>query len=900
MINFSQNVPPNGMYQKPSGTLQTHHQEGIKKFFLKDLIKESSLKNENPQKSQNNANNEINRNVQNNEKDSQQNKRNLAFDVIYTWETDETSGLRFINVVNKKDKKKLGFQCIYCRDKQLFKKKSSVLYHLVTFKHSLKTSVVDDLKGCRFESDHRLEFISNLNKEKIIEQTVQPIEKIQEKENDNGELIQKELEFISTLYLLSIEELKELFFFYFQDNPLMPNDNIHKETIIEQFIQKINSESEKYSNLLKKVYDSSNIKQQPFEYLSLDDYLKEFTKEKEKDCILSNSPENKPIVKSRDDEYFEKEESIFHIENGNVPKINEKQYEPISKNENGNSNYIKKDSLQENENMPEKERDNQILEEAKSVKYQNEEAKASNKDLSKGKEEALHSTINQIVDEDNKEYKDKEIHDLLKIINILKYSENVLHKNVLTNAMTEETKKKRKYKKRESKNKDITKPNTDQLSNCTQRDPVNIQSKEMNIQTNSGSKPFEINPDVSRENSHDVNAHILSILLNMKKQTKKRKTDSDNNVSEHGINIRKQCKPDFSQLDLTVLKEIIQKIQTEPTNENEKEQHPKEHMEVIKQTDECEKTQNENIKDVDKNKNEENEKRVNEPIMEEKKNLSADTDHSKDKDQKENEPIFNYEHQTIEIKDNTNITENNEEHDNVKLNANDKRIKPNEPASMQMCDKNKQGNLKKNKKCYKQRNKISKKNIHETENKGTTKIKTPQVIQNPKKKVIKSIKKNLKQRKMNQRPINKNSIKHKKKNTTKQIDKENKNTNKINTEKKNCSLKEKKPIVLSPVQTRRQVYANAINSAEHIKKNATHKKNKGYNKCNEPNHKMAPSKIINKQNKKNKKIVKTNISITNKNKTVTSGLFKENIINFEDPNHNSQTRCCRLSRYIKT
>ncbi|CDO65585.1 conserved Plasmodium protein, unknown function [Plasmodium reichenowi] len=216
---------------------------GITKFFLKDLIKESSLKNEDVTK----------KDIEDKEKKNvQQNEKNQSFNVSYTWETDAISGLRFINVLNKKDKKKLGFQCIYCRDRQLFKKKSSVLYHMVTFNHGLKNSVIDELKINERTSDDRLKFINNFNTEKQI--TIEKENIVEKNVTKDYNLIKLEIEFVSTMNLLTFEELKELFLFFFPEQVISIDENMIKENIIEKFLLNINSLSENYSRIIEKEY----------------------------------------------------------------------------------------------------------------------------------------------------------------------------------------------------------------------------------------------------------------------------------------------------------------------------------------------------------------------------------------------------------------------------------------------------------------------------------------------------------------------------------------------------------------------------------------------------------------------------------------------------------------------
>ncbi|SOV79387.1 conserved Plasmodium protein, unknown function [Plasmodium sp. gorilla clade G3] len=237
---------------------------GITKFFLKDLIKESSLKN----------NDDVTKNeIQDKEKkNAHQNEKNQSFNVSYTWETDTISGLRFINVLNKKDKKKLGFQCIYCRDRQLFKKKSSVLYHMVTFNHGLKNSVIDELKINERSSDDRLNFINNFNSEKQI--TIEKENVVEKNVTKDYNLIKLEIEFVSTMNLLTFDELKELFLFFFPEQVMSIDENIIKENIIEKFLLNINSLSENYSRIIEKEYHVPDYSKD-LNHITLSEYLNE-------------------------------------------------------------------------------------------------------------------------------------------------------------------------------------------------------------------------------------------------------------------------------------------------------------------------------------------------------------------------------------------------------------------------------------------------------------------------------------------------------------------------------------------------------------------------------------------------------------------------------------------------
>ncbi|KJP88756.1 hypothetical protein AK88_01637 [Plasmodium fragile] len=245
---------------RQSATQCVKENNGITKFFLKDLIKESSLKNAavvSGEKAEHER-----RNVQKDDK-------NQPFNVTYTWETDPISGFRFVNVLNKKDKKKLGIQCIYCRDKQLFRFKRSVLCHMVTFDHGLKSSVMEELKLNEKNADERSEFINNFNAEKCAQRRAQSGSEILERRGigeeperkhtkkccNNYELIKLEIEFVATLNLLTCDELESLFCFFFSEKIFSFSECTDKEIIIEQFLQNISSVSMKYSSLIKSAYD---------------------------------------------------------------------------------------------------------------------------------------------------------------------------------------------------------------------------------------------------------------------------------------------------------------------------------------------------------------------------------------------------------------------------------------------------------------------------------------------------------------------------------------------------------------------------------------------------------------------------------------------------------------------
>ncbi|CAA9991099.1 conserved Plasmodium protein, unknown function [Plasmodium knowlesi strain H] len=264
---------------------------GITKFFLKDLIKESSLKN---------AASVSDEKAEHERRNVQKDDKNQPFNVTYTWETDPISGFRFVNVLNKKDKKKLGIQCIYCRDKKLFRFKRSVLYHMVTFDHGLKSSVMEELQLNEKNADERSEFINNFNEEKCAQRRAQsgsenfdrrgigeePERKHARKCCNNYELIKLEIEFVATLNLLTCEELKALFCFFFPEKIFSFSECTNKEIIIEHFLQNISSVSTKYSSLIKSAYDEP-ILNKDTKYVTLQEYLNELkiSREAQNSCI---------------------------------------------------------------------------------------------------------------------------------------------------------------------------------------------------------------------------------------------------------------------------------------------------------------------------------------------------------------------------------------------------------------------------------------------------------------------------------------------------------------------------------------------------------------------------------------------------------------------------------------
>ncbi|SBT49440.1 conserved Plasmodium protein, unknown function [Plasmodium ovale wallikeri] len=226
---------------------------GITKLFLKDLIKGSFQKN---------ADATSDNKTGYNEKKLEKDDKNQSFNVSYTWETDSISGFR---------------------DKQLFKKKSSVLYHMVTFNHGLKASIVEELKLNEGNQDERLNFINNFNVEKCVEKCVEKENIVQKECSYNYDVIKLEIEFISTMNLLTHEELEALHLFFFPENTvnlLSANEHVSKENIIETFLLDISSVSKKYTQRIKAAYDKP-ILSRDTEYITLNDYLRELRDSRE-------------------------------------------------------------------------------------------------------------------------------------------------------------------------------------------------------------------------------------------------------------------------------------------------------------------------------------------------------------------------------------------------------------------------------------------------------------------------------------------------------------------------------------------------------------------------------------------------------------------------------------------
>ncbi|GAW83686.1 hypothetical protein, conserved [Plasmodium gonderi] len=297
-----------GSSHRQNTTQCVKENNGITKIFLKDLIKESSLQNATVVSNKNTENKEIN---------VQKNEKNESFNVTYTWETDSIS--------------------IYCRDKQLFAKKRSVLFHMVTFNHGLKSSIVEELKVCptilsKKSSDERLEFINNFNAEKSTQGGVEngteilagkQIEKESERENEkeccnNYELIKLEIEFVATLNLLTFEELEVLFYFFFPEKMFSFNEYKDKENIIEHFLQSISSVSMKYSSIIKSgmSYNEHTLNKHA-KFTTLKEYLKKLKDSEEEINNSTYDPkiEENPVTSyERSNKNKESEERNIHLD----------------------------------------------------------------------------------------------------------------------------------------------------------------------------------------------------------------------------------------------------------------------------------------------------------------------------------------------------------------------------------------------------------------------------------------------------------------------------------------------------------------------------------------------------------------------------------------------------------
>ncbi|SCM25450.1 conserved Plasmodium protein, unknown function [Plasmodium chabaudi adami] len=477
---------------------QAKENSGITKFFLKDLIKESLLENDDI--SEGNKT----RNTENrfNEHDKHQ-----SFNVSYTWETDAISGLKFINVLNKQDKKKLGFQCIYCRDKQLFKKKSSVLYHMVTFNHGLKSSVVEDLKFNERNSHERLNFINNLNvgkgiesrEEKRIENERKEETEISKNSFNDYKVIKLEIEFVSTLNLLTYEELISLYVYFFPEKLFSINEHVNKESIIEDFLLSINLISKKYSKTIKDAYSQSAITKDA-KYISVNEYLKELKYSLEVDKDLKCEDELANEITNNDMSI--EDQNPEHVVNASK----EDKKEDVEIN---NSN----DSINE---LEKKHEDN----------IQNEANEQTEKIKNKLETEILDSKDRILIN--------------INDYNIFKHNDK-LFINLSEHNKTNDNENDDKNKCLMINSEDNNKPdeNQDKLHR-------NIKLSETISFVNTNNYEQNIRIDEAQKN-------MLSILLNTTKKT--RKYTRINNVNKNSVtNIRKKARINENKINLTSLK----------------------------------------------------------------------------------------------------------------------------------------------------------------------------------------------------------------------------------------------------------------------------------------------------------------------------------------------------------
>ncbi|CAD2114131.1 hypothetical protein YYG_00487 [Plasmodium vinckei petteri] len=486
---------------------QTKENSGITKFFLKDLIKESLLENDDI--SEGNK-------TRNTENKFNEHDKHQSFNVSYTWETDAISGLKFINVLNKQDKKKLGFQCIYCRDKQLFKKKSSVLYHMVTFNHGLKSSVVEDLKFNERNSYERLNFINNLNVSKGIESVGEKRTENERKEEteisknsfNDYKVIKLEIEFVSTLNLLTYEELISLYVYFFPEKLFSINEHVNKESIIEDFLLSINLVSKKYSKTIKDAYSQSAITKDA-KYISVNEYLKELKYSLEVDKDLKCEDELDNEVTNND----------MSIENQNSEHViianKEDKKEDVEIN---NSNDSINDGMNKSQiNELEKKNEDNI---------QNETNEQTEKIKNKLETETLDSKNRILIN--------------INDYNIFKHNDK-LFINLSEHNKTNDNENADKNKCLMINSEDNNKPdeNRDILHKSTKLSEivslVNTNNYEQNIRIDEAQKS------------------MLSILLNTTKKT--RKYTRINNVNKNSVtNIRKKPRINENKINLTSLK----------------------------------------------------------------------------------------------------------------------------------------------------------------------------------------------------------------------------------------------------------------------------------------------------------------------------------------------------------
>ncbi|CXJ24344.1 conserved Plasmodium protein, unknown function [Plasmodium berghei] len=482
---------------------QTKENSGITKFFLKDLIKESLLENDDISE----GNKTKNTKNKFNEHDKHQ-----SFNVSYTWETDAISGLKFVNVLNKQDKKKLGFQCIYCRDKQLFKKKSSVLYHMVTFNHGLKLSIVEDLKFNERNSYERLNFINNLNVEKGIESVGMKIIENERKEEteisknnfNDYKVIKLEIEFVSTLNLLTYEELVSLYLYFFPEKLFSINEHVNKESIIENFLLSINLISKKYSKTIKDAYSQSVITKDA-KYISVNEYLKELKYSLEVDKDLECEDELANEITNND----------VNIENQNSEHVVNANKENKKDVEINNSN----DSINED---PKTDQINELEKEGESI--QNE--------INEQTEKIKNKLETEILDSKNR-----------ILININDY--NIFKHNDKLFINLSEHNKTNDNENGDDRNKCLMINTEENNKPDENRDQLNRSSKLSEIVSFMDTNNYEQNIRID-----ETQKNMLSILLNTTKKTRKYTKVNKNNMT----NMRKKARINENKINLTNLK----------------------------------------------------------------------------------------------------------------------------------------------------------------------------------------------------------------------------------------------------------------------------------------------------------------------------------------------------------
>ncbi|EAA17253.1 hypothetical protein, partial [Plasmodium yoelii yoelii] len=472
---------------------QTKENSGITKFFLKDLIKESLLENDDI--SEGNK-------TKNTEKKFNEHDKHQSFNVSYTWETDAISGLKFINVLNKQDKKKLGFQCIYCRDKQLFKKKSSVLYHMFNERNPYE----------------RLNFINNLNVEKGIESVREKrIENERKEETEisknnfnDYKVIKLEIEFVSTLNLLTYEELVSLYVYFFPEKLFSINEHVNKESIIENFLLSINLISKKYSKTIKDAYSQSVITKDE-NYISVNEYLKELKYSLEVDKDLGCEDELANEITNND----------MSIEN------------QISENVvNGNKENKKEDVEINNSN-------DSINEDAKISQINELEKKKEGENIQNETNEQTEKIKNKL---------ETEIFDSKNriLININDY--NIFKHNDKLFINLSEHNKTNDNGNGDNKNKCLMINSEDNNKPDENQNQLNRSNKLNEIVSFVNTNNYEQNIRID-----ETQKNMLSILLNTTKKT--RKYTRVNNVNKNNMtNIRKKPRTNENKISLTNLK----------------------------------------------------------------------------------------------------------------------------------------------------------------------------------------------------------------------------------------------------------------------------------------------------------------------------------------------------------